>query len=78
MKKFSPRVSNESKAIILIIYCRMNAQADLSHIYIYANMAMLDLFRPICVGGAQWLSGRASDSGARSRGSKPTSGILCR
>ena len=30
-------------------------------------MAMLDLFRPICVGGAQWLSGKASDSGARSR-----------
>ena len=32
-KSFSPRVSNESKAMILIIYCRSNAQADLSHRY---------------------------------------------
>ena len=27
--------------------------------------------------GARWLSGRASDSGARGRGSKPTSSVLC-
>ena len=27
--------------------------------------------------GAQWISGRASDSGARGRGSKPTSAMLC-
>ena len=27
--------------------------------------------------GARWLSGRASDSGARGRGLKPTSTVLC-
>ena len=32
-KSLSPRVSNESKAMILIIYCRSNSQADLSHRY---------------------------------------------
>ena len=32
-KSLSPRVSNESKAMILIIYCRCNAQDDLSHRY---------------------------------------------
>ena len=32
-KNLSPRVSNESKAMILIIYCQSNAQADLSHRY---------------------------------------------
>ena len=32
-KTLSPRVPNESKAMILIIYCWMNAQADLSHRY---------------------------------------------
>ena len=31
VKILSPRVSNESKAMILIIYCWMNAKADLSH-----------------------------------------------
>ena len=33
VNKFSPRVSNESKAMIFIIYFRSNAQADLSHRY---------------------------------------------
>ena len=33
VKSFSPRVSNESKAMILITYCRSNAQGDLSHRY---------------------------------------------
>ena len=33
VKKLSPRVSNESKAMTLIIYCQSNAQADLSHRY---------------------------------------------
>ena len=32
-KSLSPSVSNESKAMIPIIYCRNNAQADLSHRY---------------------------------------------
>ena len=32
-KSLSPRVSNESKAMILIIFCRSNAHADLSHRY---------------------------------------------
>ena len=32
-KSLSPRVSNESKAMILIIYCRSNALVDLSHRY---------------------------------------------
>ena len=27
--------------------------------------------------GTRWLSGSASDSGARGRGSKPTSAVLC-
>ena len=31
--KLRPRVSNDSKAMILIIYCQSNAQADLSHRY---------------------------------------------
>ena len=30
-KSLSPRVSNESKAMVLIIYCQTNALADLSH-----------------------------------------------
>ena len=43
VKSLSPRVSNESKEMILIIYCQSNAQADLSHSYMRIRQC------PFCV-----------------------------
>ena len=34
-KNLSPRASNELRATVLIIYCQINTQADLSHSYMW-------------------------------------------
>ena len=44
--------------------------ADGDHVLLQAQFSLF-------IGGAQWLNGRASDSGARGRGSKHTSAVLC-
>ena len=42
-KSLTPRVSNETKSMTLIIYCRGNAHADLSHRYMQIKQC------PFCV-----------------------------
>ena len=43
VKSLTPRVSNETKSMTLIIYSRRNAHADLSHRYMRINQC------PFCV-----------------------------
>ena len=42
---------------------------DVAHLYMYWDS--------VWSGGARWLSGSVSDSGARGRGSKSTAAVLC-
>ena len=68
-------------SIVMLYLVHIKSTQQIVRIYKYEIDAFLNSdftsFSSYEEWGARWISGRASDSGARGRGSKPTSVMLC-